>query len=713
MSNGTQSFFDNCTRANENPLSDGGVWTAVTGYSALKIASNTIQASATSTNCAMRVSTFADGDDQYAEIVVTHTISGTDAIHLWVRSDSNRNNVYLLKLAANPNCAIIKVVSGSATTLASLTTSTPAVGDRYRITAIGSQITVTKNFTFVQTVQDADVTTGLPGLYMFAATLTNVTVSQFKAGSPVGNVGGPWTKKGSIIHATTTDINSHLLFSGISNQSAMYDDNPQLISPNGDGKVFKIWFMAGNSITYAESTTALPGSWTRSTIASLASRGLPRVYRDGSTYYAYVSHAPTTWTQIDVYTCTNGDNNWVLAQAAMLTGGGAGTWDQSQCDYFSVVGQINGTWNAIYTGQSQAGVYGIGLATASSLTGPWTKYGSNPVVTGIGSPEHMYNFQGYWYGWVANVSHGASNCVRMRTADLITWDTTKVYSIQPENCFEGINTGGATHGACSVPSVVEANGSSYIFYSTTTSDNTVANGYLICVATAPYTRSQLILTGEEYFGDQLATFADTFQRANGGLGANYTTEAGSDDAQIVSNKVEPTVLNSAARVLYSGASPALTANQFSEATVAQMLTGAVVGVFARMATNAQTYFSITMLGPVGSVSVTISRVVTGAGNPIGPSLSVTVALTDVFRLRAVDIANNGVLVSAYLNGDIILEITDFNSSPISAGNPGFAVFAPTAGALSDSQISQFRAGNAATAYVPYVGSAQLGAFSIA
>jgi hypothetical protein len=705
MSNGTQSFLDNCTRADENPLSDGGAWSSVTGFSALKLASNNIEASATSTNCAMRVGTFSGGDDQYAEIVTNHTLTGTDAIHVLLRCNSDRTNCYLLKLAATGTSAIIKVVSGAATTLFTFPSMTPAVGDRFRITVIGSQITVTRNFLFQQTVQDADLTTGLPGLYMFAATLTNVTVTSFAAGSPVGNVGGPWTKQGSIIHATTTDINSHLLFSGISNQTAMYDNNVQLISPNGDGKVFKIWFMAGNAITYAESNTGLPNSWTRQTVASLASRGIPRVYRDGSTYYAYVSHNPAQpWTAIDVYTCTNGDNNWVLSQASIIVTGGGGSWNESAVFYFSVVGLIGGTWYAIYSGLAASGIYGIGLATASSLSGPWTNYVSNPTVFGLGPPEHMLQIGGYWYGWGSNVTGVASNIVRVRTQDFITWDPVKVVSIQPENCFEGINTVGAAHGAVSVPSVVEANGSCYMLYSTTPSDSTAAVGYIVCLATAPYSMAQLIATGEEYFANQPAAFTDTFNRANGGLGANYTTQAGSDPQQIISNLVEATTLNVTARSIYSAAAPALSANQFSEFTLSQLLTGAFAVPYVRMAVGATTHYTATIGGPTGSsYNVNISRIVSGAGTILGGfNVLLPIAVGDVFRLRAVDIANNGVLVSLYQNNNLSIEVVDFNTTPIATGNPGMGSFAQTAGALTDSKISQFRAGNAAVAYVPVI-----------
>jgi hypothetical protein len=702
MSNGTQTYLDDCTRADENPLSNGGAWSAVTGYSALKLLSNNIEASVISTNCAMRVSTFSAGDDQYAEVVTNHTLTGTDAVHLWVRANSDRTNVYLLKLAVVGSSAIIKVVSGAATTLATLAGVTPAVGDRFRITVVGSQITVTRNFLYIQTVQDADVTTGLPGLYMFAATLANATVTEFRAGSPVGNVGGPWTKQGSIIHATTTDINSHLLFSGISNQSLMYDNNVQLIPPNSDGKVFKIWFMAGNSITYAESNTCLQGSWTRQTVASLAGLGLPRIYRDGSTYYAYVSHTPTVWTHVDLYTCTNGDNNWTLVQADIIVSGGAGSWDESQAAYFSIVGQIAGTWYALYNGLSAAGVYGMGLATASALAGPWTKYGSNPVVTRVGTPEHMVLIGGYWYGWLANSTSGASNIVRMRTQDFITWDPVKVVSIQPENAFEGINTAGSGHGSIAVPSVVEANGTSYMLYSNTTSDATAANGYVVCLATAPYSIAQLVATGEEYFASQPVAFTDTFNRANGGLGANYTTEAGSNAHQIVSNVVEPTALNVTSRSLYTGASPALNAAQFTEITFTQLLTGAFANPLVRMATGAVTHYAASVGGPTGSnFNVNVDRIVSGGVTILGGfNLSIPIAVGDVFRLRAMDITNNGVLVSLYQNGNLIIEVTDFNTAPIASGNPGFGSFAQTAGALTDSKISQFRAGNANVTYVP-------------
>lgn len=696
MANGVQTFRDNCARSNENPLSDGGLWGTAGAFAANKLLTNVIQPTALSTNCVSIVSGQAWGNDQYIEVILNATLASTDFVILWLRSNGAGDTKYQLQLTNNGNtCKFFQTISGVDIQIGAAFTPTCTVGDVWRFSVSGCQLVAYRNFALVAVRMDASIASGTPGIRLFSsAALVNAGVTTVGAGSANGQTNGPWTKKGCIIPPTTSDINAGALFSGISNQTILYDDNVQLITPNSDGKVFKIWAMGGNSIFYAESQTGLPGSWTRTTVASLANRGLPRIFRNGSTYYMYVSHAPTTWTNVDLYTCTNGDNNWVLSTTDIIVSGAPGTYDATQASYFSVVGNIGGTWYALYACESNALVFGMALATAPALTGPWTKSPSNPVQINCGCPEHMTKIGSTYYGWLSQATTGSANCMRLQTTDFITW-TNRVIALQPEGSHEGLN---AIKGEVSIPSVLQVGSSTYMFYDSGPQDNVAADGFLVNVATAPYTIAQLVATGNEYFAGQPSAFTDLFGRANGGLGANYTTPAGLSACQIASNKVEPSATGVNCTAVYTGAVPALNVNQFSEITVSTLNASAFANAVVRASTSANTYYGLTVSGPTGSsFNMNLARKVAGSATQIGPNLNALVSVGDVFRVAVQDVPN-AVLVSAYQNGNLILEVYDYSSSALLTGNPGVNDFATTA--ITDSQISSFSSGNAAVAYTP-------------
>jgi hypothetical protein len=676
------------------------LWGTAGAFAANKLLTNVIQPTALSTNCVSIVSGLTWDNDQYIEVILNATLASTDFVILWLRSNGAGDTKYQLQLTNNGNtCKFFQTISGVDTQIGAAFTPTCTVGDVWRFSVSGCQLVAYRNFALVAVRMDAGIASGKPGIRLFSsAALVNAGVTTVGAGSPNGQTNGPWTKKGCIIPPTTADINAGALFSGISNQTMLYDDNVQLITPNADGKVFKIWAMGGNTLFYAESQTGLPGSWTRTTVPSLANNTLPRVFRNGSTYYMYVSPVPLAgpWTHVDLYTCTNGNNTWSLVQSDVIVGGGAGTWDQNQCAYFSVIGNFSGTWYAMYAGQAASNVYGMGLATAASLSGPWTKYVGNPVYTNCGVPEHMTNVGGFYYGWLSNATTGSANIMRLKTTDFINW-SSKVISLQPEGSHEGLN---AIKGEVSIPSVLQVGTSTYMFYDSGPQDLVPADGFLVNVATAPYTIAQLVTTGDEYFASQPIRFTDTFNRADGGLGANYTTPAGLSACQIASNKVEPSAVNVNCTAIYTGAAPALTANQFAEETIVTLAASAFANPVARGSIAANTYYGFTVAGATGGTNtVSLARKVAGSVTLIGPGINVLVSVGDVFRIAAQDVPN-AVLVSAYQNGNLIQEVYDYSASALLTGNPGVNEFANVAGAITDAQISPFSSGNATVIYTP-------------
>ena len=199
-------------------------------------------------------------------------------------------------------------------------------------------------------------------------------------------------------------------------------------------------------------------------------------------------------------------------------------------------------------------------------------------------------------------------------------------------------------------------------------------------------------------------FTDTFNRADGGVGANYTKPTVFSACQIASNKAEPSVSALTCAAVYTAASPALNANQWAEYTLAtlnQPTTASFANLGARMSTTANTLYALTVSGPTGSnYLLNIGRIVTGSLTALAATASaILISVGDIFRIAVQDVPN-AVLVSAYQNGNLVIEAYDYFGGSITTGNPGFETFVPSGQALTNSQISQFRTGNAAVIYTP-------------
>ena len=110
----------------------------------------------------------------------------------------------------------------------------------------------------------------------------------------------------------------------------------------------------------------------------------------GSTYYWFY-HAYGANFQIGVATASNPTGTWTKYSGnPVLTKSSSGNWDDgwTACPYIYEEG---GTYYMFYTGgDNNWNNFDHGIATATSLTGPWTKYVDNPVVTDV-----QLGFQGY------------------------------------------------------------------------------------------------------------------------------------------------------------------------------------------------------------------------------------------------------------------------------------------------------------------------------
>jgi hypothetical protein len=147
----------------------------------------------------------------------------------------------------------------------------------------------------------------------------------------------------------------------------------------------------------------------------------------------------------------------------------------------------------------------------------------------------------------------------------------------------------------------------------------------------------LALWPAQGWGGVLAT--DDFNRADAGLGANWTTITTSSDPQIRSNVVEDlAVAGASANALYTGIS--WPDDQYASLTILTLNTGNLreASVWLRTITAAVTGYVCTANGPLGaSVQLRIRRFNAGAATAGADSgATETVASTNVMKCTVVN-----------------------------------------------------------------------------
>ena len=677
MANGTQRASDNFTRGGYPVnLGSGDGWTTISGFNALSIASaNTLQVSVINTNCGALWTGLTWANDQYSEITLGVVPPATADSSVYVRSDAGGQNCYRLDIHAGI-FSLYAFNSGTPTKIKEITGQTVNSGDTFRLTAIGTTLIVTHNDTTVMFISDATVASGSAGVYMYNQLSTSTSsIASWRGGIPSGNTNGIYTKKGVVIPANSTDISAGSGIPGASNASILYEGNAQILS----GNVFKAWFQGKANIYYAESTDGI--TWSRRGAAVISSVGIPRVYKNGATYYAHVTHTPGgPWTQIDQYTSSDGIT-WTLAHANILSVGGVGTWDHTFVGYFQVADIIAGTWYALYAGQN-GGNSQWGLATSSDGV-TWTKSGSNPVLTTASTFDRAIKIGSTYYFWLTEQTvgqTGGANCaiIRFHTTDFINW-TRDAVALQPDSVDEGRNY---ASGQISVCSTLEVNGTTYQFYSASPDDPN-GGSYQIRLATAAQTISSIV-ANQEYFKGYNQVASDNFTRADGSLGANWTMNPGSAGSlQIASHKAEPSTTAGTCGNYYSAST--FNNDQYSEIAIATLVdSNSFTDAFVRQDAATNTHYGPSFSGGAGSVhTVGLYQVISGAVKQLGSNTTLTPQLGDKIRVSAV-----GTDISFFQNEHLLLQETD---SGIASGYP--ALVAANSTAIANSQISLWTGGN--------------------
>lgn len=623
-------------------------------------------------------------NDHISELTIQSTVQeSTTLLVMYVRMSAAQLSGYQVNIS-NGTVTLFRQDNGSATSIASASASI-ATGDVWVVAATGAVISVYRNGVRVLFKSDTTYTSGSPGYGQFSSSnLAHIQVGSWRGYSFV-QTAGVWTKQQVVIPRISTDGAQ-----GIANPHIFYDNNPQVVP----GSTLSC-FVEG--VNYAESLDGI--TWVRYSgnpvIATTPSQC--RVWKENGTYYMFLNNS--TNSGVNLYTSTN-KLNWTLVQTGVLTPGAAGQFDHLNLWNFTVVQKVNGTYSALYVGTGGPNPSGVGLATATNLAGPWTKYAGNPVINNFFTSAPPLLINGIWYAWGTGFPLGASvganpidpgQSARWQSTDLINW-TNLTHSFGNTEFGEGVNANGV--GLSYMTSVIPSpdGKKTFGYYDIGTSD-TGSGVWQVALATAPAPPSSLVQFPENA-AVQVAT--DSFARSAGGLGANWTTPAGFNPPQIASSGVvEPSTTSGTNNLAYYNAA-SFNPNQYSEITIKTLAnTSAFAQAFVRMQANGDCYF-MRLTGPTGSqtalnvaVDMRLGGVISQLGGAIVPC---TPLVGDVFRLEVVTNPTTGnPVLTAYQNGYVLVQYEDFGKN-FTSGQPGFDLD-PT-NPVTNNRISAWAGGNA-------------------
>jgi Putative esterase len=157
---------------------------------------------------------------------------------------------------------------------------------------------------------------------------------------------------------------------------------------------------------------------------------------------------------------------------------------------------------------------------------------------------------------------------------------------------------------------------------------------------------------------------ETFNRGNGGLGANWSTVAGTGAPQIIANQVDVSAGESGQLHSAYWSAGTFSNDQYAQAKLPNIMAGCCgPGIAVRLA-DSRGY--ILWWGNDGS-NVTLWRMDSSSSwSFLASSGTLTVAPTDVWRLEAV-----GNSLKGYQNGNLVVEATD---STYTGGSPGIWLY---------------------------------------
>lgn len=485
-----------------------------------------------------------------------------------------------------------------------------------------------------------------------------------------------WTPEGNVIPNSGGNT--------FSNPNVLYEGNAKILS----GTVFKMWCGVNGGSTpgvyYFESTDGL--SWTPYASNPVISAGtpLPRIFKNGSTYYLYLGFGT-----ISAWTSTDG-LSWTEQNASAVVPGGAGAWDNDSVYQLSVVDIIAGTWYGYYganAATSQPTDYYAGLVTSTDGIN-WTKSGSNPVIQIRGGNWTFQKINGVYYGWsqastnYPNIVSGGSYASAISrisgtnpsgpwTQLQVNSKAIGVYTTAPADFTASSYSIGTQVGD---PTLVSDGTNCYLYYTLSVSGGAIG---LYGAKAIGKTFSQLVQTYEGVVGVPLSGApqlnlvtqgSDNFSRANANpLGGNWSAVGTFGQLQLVSDNATGITASTGGADYWN---PVTWGNDhWAQTTISASTTAGDIGPVLRAASSgAITSYLIVWSGISGGAagSVIIQKRVTGTTTAL-VSVTAPVVNNGDTILGVV----NGTNLYLYWNGFLLTAISD---SSISSGNAGMFIF---------------------------------------
>ena len=703
---------DNFGRANG---ALGSNWTTVAGTAAPQIVSNTARPGTASTLNSAYWSASTFGNDQFAQATMPNSSSGQYGPGVAVRLSSSAG--YFLWYGNSPNTVSLwRMDSATSWTLlkqSSALTVTPA-SDVWKIQAVGSTISGYQNGNLVVQATDTKITSGSPGMWLF---YSSNQISNWSGGDV--SSAGTYTVGGTV--------------SGLSGTVVLQDNGGDDLSVGANGGfTFGTGLAAGSAYSVTVKTSPAGQSCT-------VANGSGTVGSANITNVAVTCSDNGSGTVSDNFGRANGalGSNWTTvagtaAPQIVSNTARAGTASTLNSAYWSASTFGNDQFAQATLPNSSSGQYGPGVAVRlSSSAGYFLWYGNSPNTVSLWRMDSATSWTLLKQSSALTVTPASDvwkiqavgstisgyqngNLVVQATDTKITSGSPGMWLFYSSNQISnwsggdvssaGTYTVGGTVSGLSGTVVLQDNGGDDLSVGanggfTFGTGLAAGSAYSVTVKTSPAGQSCTVANGSGTVGSAnitnvavtcsnngSGTVSDNFGRANGALGSNWTTVAGTAAPQIVSNTARAgtaSTLNSA----YWSAST-FGNDQFAQATMPNSSSGQYgPGVAVRLSSSAGYFLwygnspnTVSLWRMDSATSWTLLKQ-SGA-------LTVTPA-SDVWKIQAV-----GSTISGYQNGNLVVQATD---TKITSGSPGMWLF------YSSNQISNWSGGDVSSAGTYTVG----------
>ena len=521
-----------------------------------------------------------------------------------------------------------------------------------------------------------------------------------------------WTDEGPIMGATTQGWNATLLYR---TTGCKVDASP----------CFALWWSNSCAgICYAESPTAMPGTWSLYTVNDangtvISGQDFAKIYQNGSTFYGYTSSAGCLGTSctVNVYTSSDGVT-WTLALANALSYSQA-SWEDAtgySCIELRVLTvDSTGKWWGYYSSyDSTYGSFPGGLVTSTDGIN-WTKSALNPVIPQGTGGFAFLTVNDVYYGW----SQIGTAFPGLQGDGFVPTDISRFSAANPGGPWTFLNSltiprweasesPGIVDAQIADPTILSANGNMYMIFEGGPSGN-----YQLHLAYAANATPQQLVssyegingvptpgtytsgrTGQPYGAglpgigstlnlNQVAT--DNFTRADGGLGTNWTTLTGAGAPAIVSDQVGGAAAGAYSIAYYSNAS--FPNDQYAYAPITTMAALSTECVATRA--NGSSAYLYCINGTIGSGDPTWNIYLDNAGS-ITSLANGTIASTQYIVGTGSGSYIEGAVVGSNLylytsgsaagfggsSGTVLIGIA--TDSTLASGSPGIAINATTA-----------------------------------